>query len=118
MPWMSQKAIERLEDRVDAGYALASQIRAEKDARIADLTQTIIDLRRQGFTPRDPEPRALEIRPPSAVDLALRELPVRVRGQVAGAAQLWVQQGMSQTDAALRIQMGEDAWANREGVPA
>lgn len=119
LPWVSRALADAAyateKERADVAtlHMIEERQRAERaEARIVELTDLIVSMKRQGYVapePAIPPPSAID---PDPVDIAIRaNVPPRLRSQVYGAVTLWRAQGMKEGEIVKRIESGEEPYA-------
>lgn len=128
MPFLSGADLRALQKQLEVALAQADWFRAAladrtqqhtvATQRIAELTDTLVALKRQGYTPPDPVPVPIVREPLSAVDAAVQALPPRYQGGVRREMVKWKLEGLSEAAIARRIEVGEEVWATESAYTA
>jgi hypothetical protein len=84
--------------------------RQAREAEIQRLTDIIVALKRQNYSPPDVLGKPVVLEPLSAVQKAIYGLPKKVQGGVRSAVEEWERQGLSEPQILRRIELGEDEY--------
>jgi hypothetical protein len=107
MPFVSSAALAAMQKHLDQTREDLHASRAE----VSRLTETIVQLKRQGFHPPEPMHAPPALVPASPVDEAIRALPRQHQGNVMREVKRWREDGrMTEDEILRRVQLGEEAY--------